>query len=135
MRRKIRHQLYLAPAISERFEALAGRPGVTRSAMLEEALVTWLDRRAKSEIDDRFEHRLDRMVTALGRIERNDHILLETLALFVRYELSIHAPLAENDQAGRALARERFHAFVEQVGRQIAGGHRTINVPLPEQGR
>ena len=135
MRRKIRHQLYLAPAISERFETLAGRPGVTRSAMLEEALVAWLDRRAKSEIDDRFERRLDRMVTALGRIERNDHILLETLALFVRYELSIHAPLAENDQAGRALARERFHAFVEQVGRQIAGGHRTIDVPVPEQGR
>jgi predicted transcriptional regulator len=135
MRRKIRHQLYLTPAINERFETLAGRPGVTRSAMLEEALVTWLDRRAKSEIDDRFERRLDRMVTALGRIERNDHILLETLALFVRYELSIHAPLAESDQAGRALARERFHAFVEQVGRQIAGGHRTIDVPVSEERR
>ena len=135
MRRKIRHQLYLTPAISERFETLAGRPGVTRSAMLEEALVAWLDRRAKSEIDDRFERRLDRMVTALGRIERNDHILLETLALFVRYELSIHAPLAESDQAGRALARERFHAFVEQVGRQIAGGHRTIDVPVSEERR
>lgn len=135
MRRKIRHQLFLSPATSERFEALAARPGVTRTAMLEDAVVAWLDRRAKNEIDDRFERRLDRMATALGRIERDGHILLETLALFVRYELSIHAPLAENDQAGRAIARERFHAFVEQVGRQIAGGRRAIDVPVPEQGR
>jgi predicted transcriptional regulator len=135
MRRKVRHQLFLTPSTSERFEALAARPGVTRTAMLEEAVVAWLDRRAKNEIDDRFERRLDRIATALGRIERDGHILLETLALFVRYELSIHAPLAENDQAGRAIARERFHAFVEQVGRQIAGGRRAIDVPLPEQAR
>lgn len=133
MRRKIRHQLYLTPTTSERFEALAERPGATRSAILEEALVAWLDRRAKSEIDDRFERRLDRIANALGRIERDGHILLESLGLFVRYELSIHAPLAENDHAGKAMARERFHAFVEQVGRQIAGGRRAIDVPLPEQ--
>ena len=36
------------------------------------------------------------MTTAIGRIERNEHVLLETLALFVRYELAIHAPLAES---------------------------------------
>jgi predicted transcriptional regulator len=135
MRHKIRHQLFLSPAASERFMALAGKPGVTRSAILEDALVAWLDRRGKSEIDDQFERRLDRMASALGRIERDSHILLETLALFVRYELSIHAPLAENDEAGRALARERFHAFVEQVGRQIAGGRRAIDVPVPGQTR
>lgn len=135
MRRKIRHQLFLTPATSERFEALAARPGATRTAILEEAVVAWLDRRAKNEIDERFERRLDRIATALGRIERDGHILLETLALFVRYELSIHAPLAENDQAGRAVARERFHAFVDQVGRQIAGGRRAIDVPLPEKAR
>jgi hypothetical protein len=62
----------------------------------------------------------------LGRIERNTHILIETLALFVRYELAIHAPLGEDDHAGRAIARERFAAFVAQVSRQIASGRRTL---------
>jgi hypothetical protein len=68
----------------------------------------------------------DRLTNALGRIERDGHIQLETLALFVRYELAIHAPLAENDQAGRAIAAKRFEAFIAQVGRQIAAGRRTI---------
>jgi len=52
----------------------------------------------------------------------------------VRYELAIHAPLAENDQAGRAIARERFEAFVAQVGRQVAAGRRTLGAG-PEDGR
>jgi predicted transcriptional regulator len=126
MRQKIRHQLFLTPATSERLEALAAKPGINKSAMLEEAMEAWLNRRATHELDDRFGQRLDRIVTVLGRIERNGHVLLETLALFVRYELSIHAPLADNDHAGRAMARERFNAFVEQVGRQIASGDPTI---------
>jgi len=86
----------------------------------------WLNKRASHALDDRFGQRLDRLTTALSRIERNGHILLETLALFVRFELSIQAPLAEHDAAGRAVARERFNAFVIQVSRQIASGRQTI---------
>lgn len=130
MRQKIRHQLFLTPAASARFEALAAKPGATKSAMLEQALIAWLDRKAGNELDNRFGAKLDRIVNALGRIERDGHILLETLALFVRYELSIHAPLADNDHAGRAMARERFAAFVEQVGRQIKAGQRAIDIPV-----
>ncbi len=129
---KVRHQLFLPLSVSERLEALAAKPGASKSAILADAVTAWLNRRGSSELDDRFGLRLDRMTTALGRIERDGHILLETLALFVRYELAIHAPLAENDAAGRAIARERFEAFVQQVGRQIAGGRRTIGA---EDGR
>jgi predicted transcriptional regulator len=123
---KVRHQLFLAKPLSDRLEALAAKPGASKSAILADAVTAWLNRRGASELDDRFGLRLDRMTNALGRIERNDHILIESLALFVRYELAIHAPLAENDQAGRAIARERFEAFVAQVGRQIAAGRRTL---------
>jgi predicted transcriptional regulator len=126
MRTKVRHQLFLSRALSERLEALAAKPGATKSAILADAVDAWLNRRGLSELDDRFGPRLDRMTTALGRIERDGHVLLESLALFVRYELAIHAPLADNDHAGRAMARERFNAFVTQVGKQIAGGRRTI---------
>jgi len=131
---KVRHQLFLPKAVSDRLEALAARPGASKSAILSDAVTAWLDRRVRSELEDRFGLRLDRMTAALGRIERYDHILSETLALFVRYELAIHAPLAENDAAGRAMARERFEAFVAQVARQIAAGRRTIGIGL-EDGR
>ena len=75
--------------------------------------------------------RLDRIITTLGRVERDGLVQLETLALFIRYELAIHAPLAETDKAGRAIARDRFNAFVEQVGRQVAAGTRTLGDRTP----
>ncbi|ODU20392.1 MAG: CopG family transcriptional regulator [Sphingomonas sp. SCN 67-18] len=123
---KVRHQLFLAKPLSDRLETLAAKPGATKSAILADALTAWLDRRGSSELDDRFGLRLDRMTNALSRIERDGYILLETVALFIRFELSIQAPLADGDQAGRAIGRERFEAFVAQVGRQVAAGRRTL---------
>src|SRR3546814_19882462 len=70
--------------------------------------------------------RLDRMTQAIGRVDRDTQVILETLALFIRFELSIQVPLAENDHAGRALAAKRFEAFVNQVGRHLASGRRTL---------
>jgi predicted transcriptional regulator len=123
---KVRHQLFLPKPLSDRLEALAAKPGASKSSILVDALTAWLNRRGSSELDDRFGLRLDRMSTALSRIERDGHVLLETLALYVRFELSIQAPLADGDQAGRALAAKRFEAFVAQVGRHVAAGKRTI---------
>jgi len=123
---KVRHQLFLPKPLSDRLEALAAKPGASKSAILADAVTAWLNRRGVSELEERFGLRLDRIATAIGRIERNEHVLLETLALFVRYELAIHAPLAESDQAGRAMGAKRFEAFVTQVGRQVAAGRRTI---------
>lgn len=125
---KVRHQLFLPKAVSERLEVLAAKPGASKSAILADAVTAWLNRRGASELEDKFALRLDRMTKALGRVERDGHILLETLSLFVRYELAIHAPLAENDSAGRALAAKRFDAFIAQVGRQLASGRRTIQL-------
>lgn len=126
MSERVRHQLFLPRPVSDRLEALAAKPGASKSSILADAVTAWLDRRAAHILDDRFGLRLDRMSAALGRIERDGHVIAETLALFVRYELAIHAPLAEDDAAGRALGRERFEAFVRQVGRQIASGARTL---------
>jgi len=129
---RVRHQFYLSEPLSERLEALAARPGVSKSAILGDALEAWLNRRGASELDDRFGLRLDRLTRAIDKVGRDGEIALETLALFVRYELAIHPPLAENDHAGRAMARERFNAFVQQVGRQIAAGQRTLTVAAQE---
>lgn len=123
---KVRHQLFLPRPLSDRLEALAAKPGASKSAVLADALTAWLNRRGTSELDDRFALRLDRLSAGLSRVERDAHVILETLALFIRFELSIQAPLAENDAAGRAIGRDRFEAFVTQVGRQVAVGKRTL---------
>jgi predicted DNA-binding protein len=128
---RVRHQLFLPKPLSDRLEALAARPGASKSAILADAVTAWLNHRGTSELEDRFALRLDRMSNALARIERDGNVVLETLALFIRFELAIQAPLAENDIAGRALGRERFEAFVAQVGRAVASGRRTL---LPGEG-
>ncbi len=130
---RIRHQFFLSEDLTKRLETLAARPGVSESAILADAVEAWLNRRGAHELDDRFGLRLDRLTRAIDKVGRDGEVLLETVALFVRYELAIHPPLAENDHAGRAMARERFNAFVQQVGRQIAAGRRTLAVASSEQ--
>src|SRR3546814_9974607 len=98
---KVRHQLFLPKPLSDRLEALASRPGATKSAILVDAVTAWLNRRGASELEDRFAIRLDRLTHAIGRVDRDTFVILETLALFIRFELAIQTPLAENE-IGRA---------------------------------
>lgn len=120
---KPRHHLYLDDALSEQLVALASRPGGSKSAIVADALRAWLARRAASEIDDLLRVRLDRISAQLNRIERDQRIVMESLGLFVRYQLTVTPPLPESDQAAaRAIGQDRFQAFIDQVGRRLAGG-------------
>ena len=51
---QVRHQLFLPRALSERLGALAAEPGVTKSAILADALRDALDRKGVSELQERF---------------------------------------------------------------------------------
>src|SRR3546814_10311753 len=57
---RIRYQLFLPEDLSHRFEALAAAPGASKSAILTDALTAWLNRQAASELENRFNQRLDR---------------------------------------------------------------------------
>jgi len=120
---KPRQNLYLDADLSEELEQLAKKPGTSKSAIVADALKAHLERRGAKEVDDKFKQRLDKVTTQLGRIERNQRVLIETLATYIRFHFSILPPMPESQQApARALAQERFQAFVEQVGRRMSGG-------------
>jgi predicted transcriptional regulator len=123
---KLRQNLYLDRSLSEALEDLARRPGTNKSRIVSDALAAYLARRGAKEIDDLLKGRLDRISRELGLVRRDIEVLLESLSLFVRYQLTVTAPLPEADSAARAVGRERFEAFVAQVGRQIAGGKRSL---------
>jgi hypothetical protein len=125
-RDQVRYQLFLPRDVAEHFEALASEPGASKSSILAAALTTFLNRRGASELEERFLVRLDRISNQLGRIERDGNVQLESLGLFIRYMLTVNAPLAEEDEAARAIGRDRFAAFVERVGRTLASGRRTL---------
>ena len=120
---KPRHHLYLDDELTEQLEALAANPGSSKSAIVSDALKAYLARRGSKELDDILKVRLDRFGAQLNRIERDQQVVLESLALFVRYQLTVTAPLPEPDQAARAVGQDRFKAFIDQVGRQLANGN------------
>jgi hypothetical protein len=128
----VRHQLFLPRPLSERVEALARAPGASKSAILAQAVAAFLNARGTDEVEQRFARRLDRLSNQLARIERNGQIELESLALFIRYMLTVTAPLAEGDKGAQAIGRDRFAAFVERVGQNLASGRLAL---VPEDGR
>lgn len=123
---KVRQNLYIDREISDALEALAAGPGGNKSRLVNDALADWLARRGTKQIDDLLKLRLDRISRELGYARRDLEVLLESLSLFVRYQLTVTAPLPESDAAAIAIGRDRFEKFVAQVGRQIAGGRRTL---------
>ncbi len=66
--------------------------------------------------------RLDRLSRQAERIERDQNIAIETLALFIRYYLTVSTPIPEAHQdAARAQGKARFEQFTEQLGRHLRG--------------
>ena len=107
----------------ERLNQLVKNPGSSKSAIVADALRSFLERGAAKELDERLKPRLDKVSTHLCRIERHQRILIETVATYIRFHFSVLPPMPESEQAaGRALAEERFQAFIEQVGRRLGAG-------------
>ncbi|MBS0250953.1 MAG: hypothetical protein JSR78_07790, partial [Proteobacteria bacterium] len=68
---------------------------------------------------------------SVATIRRDVAIATETLALFVRYFLTITPPLPESEQEpARLLGKERFQVFVAQIGRRLAEDHRLVSEVL-----
>jgi len=120
---KVRTHVYLDSALSDELDRAAQAPGAGKSSIVEAALRAYFQNKAAPEVDLVLGARLDRFSGQLGRIERDVDIVMESLALFVRFELMVTAPVPEGEQArARALAQDRFEEFVTSVGRRLANG-------------
>lgn len=123
---KVRQNLYIDRALSDALEALAAGTLGNKSRLVNDALADWLARRGSAQVDDLLKLRLDRLSREIAHARRDLEVLLESLSLFVRYQLMVTAPLPEADAAAIAIGRERFEKFVAQVGRQLAAGKRSL---------
>ena len=119
---KHRHQFYLPDELSEKLEALAAKPGASKTTILTDALTAWFERRAAHELDDRFGTRLDNHSRSAERMERKLEYLTEALGLFVRHQLTLTAHQPAFDDETRRLGSLRYEEFVRLVGRFVARG-------------
>jgi len=121
--KKPRHDLYLDEELSRRLNALAAKPGSSKSAILGAALKSYLDSQGADRVDDLLRNRLNGFGNRLDRIERDQKVVLETLTAYLRHHFLVTAPPPDSELAGRrAQAEARFEAFIQQVGRRLAAG-------------
>lgn len=106
-----------------RINDLADRKRLTRSAVVEAAVDSFLSPDHANRQEAALTRRLDRLTRQVARLERDQRITAETVALFVRFWLTITPPIAPEDQAAaQAKGRERFEGFIETLGRRIQKG-------------
>lgn len=115
--------LYLDPKLGARLEKLAAKPGATMTNIVSDALRGFLDRQGGDALDERFRERFDKSTAQWNRMERDQRVVLESLALFIRYQLTVSNPIPESQLAAmQALGNDRFQTFIDEVGRRIAKG-------------
>jgi len=92
---KPRINIYLDDPVAAQLALLAKRPGLNKSRIVNDALDRFFNPERDEVLEKVLLRRLDRISTSQSKIERNESIATETLALFVRYLVTITPPLPQ----------------------------------------
>lgn len=124
---RARLNLFIQPEHAKRLNELAIKKGVSKSSIVATALASWLAPQSGDQRETAIAKRLDRLSRQLERLERDQNILVETVALYIRYYLTVSTPVPEAHQdAARAQGKLRFAQFVEQLGRHLQRGRSLV---------
>lgn len=128
-----RMNLFIQPEHARRLDELAAKKGVSKSSIVAAALASWLSPDAGDQREAAMAKRLDRLSRQLERLERDQNIEIETLALFVRYFLTVSTPVPEaHQEAAKAQGKARFEQFIEQLGRHLLRGRSLVKDVIEE---
>lgn len=129
---RTRLNVYFPSALAKQVDELAIRRRISRSAIVEAAVTSYLSPDGADRMEAAFARRLDRLTRQIQRLERNTGLTTEALALFVRFWLSVTPPLPDEDQAAAQVkGRKRYEGFVETLGRRFASGKSLLD-EIPE---
>src|SRR5271165_1648368 len=127
-RMRDRMNVYFPPPLLKQIADLADRKGLSRSAIVEAAVASFLSPDGADRREAAFTRRLDRLTRQVQRLERNVGISTEALALFVRFWLTITPPLPSDAQAAAQIkGRERYEGFIEALGRRLQKGQSLLH--------
>jgi len=136
--KKAQLSIYLDPEIFANLETYATRQGKPKSLVAEAAIASFLSPDDSDRREAAIAKRLDRFGRVLERLERNDGVTLETIALFIRFWLTSTPALPEQSSpAARAKGADRYDRFVEALGRRLSSGStvlKEVSIELPGAG-
>ncbi len=123
-----RLNIYFSPELLRQIADLASRKKLSQSAIIEAAVTSFLSPDGADRREAAFTRRLDLLTRQIQRLERNAGVTMETLAMFVRFLLTITPPLPPDDQAAlQAKGQQRYERFVEALGRRLQKGQSFLN--------
>ena len=127
MQTKTRMNVYFEPELLKKVEALALRRNISKSAIIEAAVASFLSADASERLEAVFARRMDRIGRQIDGLDEDLAIVAETLSLFVEYWLTITPSLPESAHASaKAKGAERFVRFLNTLGRKLATGDRFV---------
>ena len=127
MTARTRMNVYFDPELLKRVEALALRQKVSKSAVVEAAVASFLTGDSAEKLEAAMSRRLDKLGRQIDGLDEDLAVLGETVSLFIRFWLTITPPLPEGGQsAARAKGAERFEGFMQSLGRRLATGDRFL---------
>lgn len=107
---------------ARRLERLATRMGVSESEVIAAALSAYFSSESPDGAEAATARRLHQLAHQLEYVERDQTILIEMLALFIRDYLSA-APISEaHREAARAQGSARYEQFIEQLALRLQRG-------------
>ena len=130
---RTRLNLFIEPEHARRLDELATMKGLSKSSIIAAALASFLSPDSGDQREAAIAKRLDRLTRQFDKLERDQNILIETLALYVRYFLTVSTPVPEaHQEAARAQGRARFEQFIEQLGRHLLRGRSLVKDVVEE---
>ncbi|MDF2094923.1 CopG family transcriptional regulator [Aquibaculum arenosum] len=127
MATRTRLNLYFDPALMPQIESLALRRKVSKSAIVEAAVMSYLSGDSADQLEAAMSRRLDKLGRQIDTLDMDLAVLGETVAQFIHFWLTITPPLSGAAQsAARAKGAERFEGFMQTLGRRLATGDRFL---------
>src|SRR5574340_1601538 len=130
---RARMNIFIEPEHAKRLDELAAMKGLSKSSIIAAALASFLSPDGGDQREAALAKRLDRLSRQFDKLERDQNILIETLALYVRYFLTVSTPVPEaHQEAARAQGRARFEQFIEPLGRHLLRGRSLVKDVVEE---
>lgn len=127
MTTRIRMNVYFDPALLKQVEALALRRNVSKSAIVEAAVASFLSGDTTERLEAAMSRRMDKLGRQIDGIDEDLAVLGEAISLFVHFWLTTTPPLPESGKAAaRAKGNERYKGFMQTLGRRLATGDRFL---------
>ena len=125
---KIKVTVYLSRLVVDRLNLACKDPTKNKSKLTEKALNILLDPERDLSHDAAIVRKFDSLGRQVAMIDRHQHVVLESLGLFLRYYLTVTPPLprAEQDPA-RAMGHQRFEFFIAQLAKRLAGSQTLVS--------